>query len=701
MGETAEKIFRRTARIGIVDGRANVLEAFKAVATRAGFQSIEVFAGHEQLLHALGGDPFLVDWVLTPLHEHAKINSLVLLEKLASLSALHHVRVSLFLSHKQTQCLPKAFELGLLSWHDADFQTKSLSREIKTLLDRIETLTEGEAYIAAEYFREYLNEFKVWDELINLEQGMWNRYYDDQNLALNLAEALFKSGSKNQGRIVINQAQFFNHHIADRAAQLQALYLGSSGEGDGSFAAKHSISTAVIIDHDDQHLQLVKEVLWKIGVNEVSTFKDGEQAWQHLSQNPEPHLIIQEWQLPALTGPYFIQRVRAHGFRNVPIIILNSQLIRADIQLLKEMGASHILKKPITAKQLAMAIAWTIQQHREPTEIKALERRIVQALQNREVATARSLRDRFLKMEDVPRSRAHYVSGMFAYQNQRYEEALTHLINAVRESDGDNVDVIAMLARCLMKLRDYKAALALMEKASNLSPKNLERLCELAEIKMETGLVSEAGATIESAKAQDEQNPGVMTAEAKFNVIEGNVDKARGIMEQINGVEDVVAFMNNMAVGRTRTGAKQEGIQLYKKTLQSIPKKNTELSAIVNYNLGLALIKSGEDKLGFVYVKRAVDSGDSPVYDRAISLHDRMNAAYKAGQPFKLAERSLDDDQLLAVEQSNRWDTPMRARLFGDSQGGSPACLRSIFIPKALNGYTEYLLSHRKPAKAS
>ena len=104
----------------------------------------------------------------------------------------------------------------------------------------------------------------------------------------------------------------------------------------------------------------LKKTLAEIGVENVVSFADGDEATAWVESNDEPDLIIHEWRIPSLSGPLFIQRVRAKGFYRVPLVVISSLIKPDDMPLIREMGIAEVVAKPLEKTNLLPALVWTV-----------------------------------------------------------------------------------------------------------------------------------------------------------------------------------------------------------------------------------------------------------------------------------------------------------------------------------------------------
>ena len=69
----------------------------------------------------------------------------------------------------------------------------------------------------------------------------------------------------------------------------------------------------------------------------------------------------------------------------------------------------------------------------------------------------------------------------------------------------------------------------------------------------------------------DMDSTEVEQMKCKINIETGNVVTAKSLMNDLEAGKNVIAYMNNRAVTLARNGRFEDGISLYKKTIESIP----------------------------------------------------------------------------------------------------------------------------------
>lgn len=685
--ETLNKIASCRAQVAIVDPRSGVTQPLKIALKALGFTGVVPFESVRDFLRASKQETF--DWVLTTVLENEAQTGLQMLEALYMGLSNSKTRISLFVTREQSQCLPVAFELGLLSWHEAQFSSRFLIKDLKVLLEVIAREHWNDAYVAAHYLRVYLTRYKLWEELTHLEKKLTQTFAQDESLILNLAEAHYLSGEPRVGQELLNKLQTTSTDLLNRARLIHERYSAAPYQIQDTFAAKHHMSQAVVIDSDPQAANAIAETLRQIGVPQIHIFHDGDSAWQHIESNAQPQVIIHEWRIPGMTGPVFIQRLRQKGL-DIPLVVCSSLIQKSDAPLLHDMSVSQIVEKPVRPKQLIMAIGWAIMQYEQPTESKSLERRIIQCLSLGEFATARNLRTQFLAHSDTTQARRHYIEGAFAYYENNVLLAIEHLKKSLDKSNRENIDIMSLLGRALLKIGDYRSAMAFMEKVSHISPQNIERICALADVQMETGQIDKAKYNLERAQSMDETNELVQHMQAKHALLCDDKDRARDLIQNSQSSEEMLSFLNNIAVAKSKVGELDQSIALYRKLLQVLPAEHLEYLAVAHYNMSLAFVRHNDLVSAHRHLEQAIQIGFSRVTEKAASLLQRIEQAQKQGTKLELRiakTELIDRDTEIAMVHALS-----RIEQGGNAGSFNGIGLRGIYQPLVVSSYGKSLM---------
>ncbi|MFG0297590.1 MAG: PP2C family protein-serine/threonine phosphatase [Maioricimonas sp. JB045] len=112
----------------------------------------------------------------------------------------------------------------------------------------------------------------------------------------------------------------------------------------------------LVVDDDPISLRLIQANLEKWGGYEVTTARDGREAWELLQGEAFP-LLITDWLMPELNGVDLVRRVRAADRAEYTYIILQTAKSEmTDLVEGMEAGADDFLSKPIDLNELRVRV---------------------------------------------------------------------------------------------------------------------------------------------------------------------------------------------------------------------------------------------------------------------------------------------------------------------------------------------------------
>ena len=635
---------RKTCKVLTVDTSGPVRQMMaETLRSTLGFELTEGRSAISEALQQLEAES--IDWIIAPLGADQTVNALHLLKICTEHPELKNTRVSIFIDYEEQYVLPSAFELGLLSWHAKPFTKETYSDELKTLLEGLEKIEFKDLVISAQYFRKYLRERKAHQQHIALERGLLDIFPGDTEILMNLAIPFHQSGKSEVARSLLTQVAMIEPSKKSAVEELGKNLFGEQNPIHGDHDSGQNIlglGSCIIIDSDDSVRSQMKEILSKFCVSEIHDFSNGSEAWDFISKsNVEPSIIFMEWRIPGITGPILLQRIRHHGFNTVPIMVVSSLLQAEDLPLAREIGISSILKKPLRKEEFISSLVWIVQQDRMPTEHTTMERKIRSAIKAGKRDVFEPLAQTFLADAGVNEAKKKLIEGEILFYKGEYLPARNATIEGIKMA-GDSILGLNLLGKCFMSLKDFLSAQKCFEKAQKMSPMNIERLCNLAEVKSELGNPEAAKEDLDKAMNLDKDSVVVKEAGVKVALAQGDTESAKSLMQVLDSISGLVAYLNNKAVAYAKVGKPEEAIEMYKKTEQSIPDAQNEIKAIVAYNRALAVVKAGDTETSIEILRTIEKMPENRISKKARSLCDRLEKAKKKGTIFRL---NSDDDK--------------------------------------------------------
>jgi CheY-like chemotaxis protein len=574
-----------------------------------------------------------VDWLVTSLFAEERVNALHVLQVARESRGMARMHVSLFVSNAEAAFLPRAFALGALSSHAKGFNANQLQDAFEALLQTGERSGWSPTLVAAEYLRPILVDRQRYDALLKLETSLGQLFPDATALQLKLAEAAIHSGDVQRGRSLLWQVVQRDESLREAAQAVMDRLLG----GDGAESRWKSIrpGIAVVVDSDSMALNASKEYLEAAGAKAVYAFSDGESAWKWMQDSEAPDLLVMEWKLPKLSGPRLLQRIRAGGNAKTQVIVNSSLVGRKEQAMLREMGVAMTLEKPTKRNDFLNCLAWVMAQARRPTEATGVELAIKARLADGDADGAAKLLANYVGKADGADPTAKHLEAEIAFHVGDFNAA-KDLAMASLQLGGKSVMTLNLLGKSLMQLRDFSNALQVFERANEMSPDSIERLCAMAETHCELGQDDAALDTLGKAQKIDKGNQAVINSSVNIGLATGNATLVAEMIDKVRPSDSMLAYINNRAVAHARAGSFKEGITLYGNALEVIPQDKTHVRAAVLYNLALAHVRSGDTQAAVRVLERAPEVSDTALASKAGSLRQRAKEALQSGKPMKL-----------------------------------------------------------------
>ncbi|MDQ3234370.1 MAG: response regulator, partial [Pseudobdellovibrionaceae bacterium] len=492
--------------------------------------------------------------------------------------------------------------------------------------------------VAASYLQEYLQEVREFGDLRTLFSGLLQLYPGNLDYMLSLAHALLSMGEMDSGRVVLHQVKVTGTDRLQRVQELTQEFFGSTDlpdEPEVILAEHFGFRTCLVVDPTPESLELMKNTLVSLGFAEVVCHRDPLNALKWLRQNKKVDLIVCEWKLPNLPGPVFLYKLRNRLGLNIPLLVISESIEQREVPFLSELGASRLLQKPIDSRRLNEGIIWTLQQHTNPTDPFVIKQKLTIASKRHDVAETKKLRQLYFDLPTLLEADKQLMEAQLAFDAGCFLHAKKHALDALRLG-GSSKEGMEVLGKSLMKLREFEAAERCLANVAFISPLNVSHLCNLAECHLEQGNEEAFDQMMNKAQSIDDEASQVLETAAKGAIKRGHTETAKKLMSRLKSFKEVLAFMNNRAVSLIRVGNFQEGVDLYKRTLESLPDNQQEMRALIHYNLGLGLARSNRLEDALQALAEAERSQNRQRMIKAKSLKTRIVAAVNSGEEIAL-----------------------------------------------------------------
>lgn len=131
--------------------------------------------------------------------------------------------------------------------------------------------------------------------------------------------------------------------------------------------------SVLIVDDQPFFRVLLGEVLRNMGVRDITTAGDGEEALEALSEFT-PDVILTDWMMPVMDGLELSKRIRHlrdRHTRMVPIILVTANNRKSQIETARGCGVDNFILKPISVKSVAERLREVIERPRPFVDTEA------------------------------------------------------------------------------------------------------------------------------------------------------------------------------------------------------------------------------------------------------------------------------------------------------------------------------------------
>lgn len=614
----------KKAKILIVDSQSTIRQLFAETFRKAGFNEIFQVESLTDAIHILEAER--IDWLVTSLFADSHINALQIL-RLAIEGKTHFYRTTLILDEAEFDCLDAAFEMGLFSYLKKPLTRDSIQNEVNSLLDAYERARWNPVLIATRYIHKWLHNKNKFSHASDLERAMLSQFPANPEVLLLLAETQTKLGQTSAATQAARMVKMIDPKYK---AEADTFLTSTNEKEEKPDLGVFGISSVAVVIPDDALRATIKNALTSANVKRIDEFSDGLAAANFIKKSDDIHLIVQEWKLPTLAGHVFLQRVRQ--FKPVvPIVVMTDSVGDEDKILVMEMGVSDVFPTVPNDKAFIDKLLGVLLSSAMASDYAVQERKFRQALTAGNIDEANALKEKIFSDFTVTQGQRNYVDAELEFYLGNYGKAREQALDALRFG-YENVLTLNLLAKALTKLGDLEFALKCFAKAHSMSPQNIERICNIAEVNSELNERTKASESLEAAKTIDDQNPVVQETEAKITITQGDAATSQSALESLDSLSGFFSFMNNKAVVLSKSGKARQAIELYKNVIAALKTRAPEELYVVYYNLALAEVKNNELRPALANLKVIIAHKHNRVFEKANALAKKIEEALSKGQ---------------------------------------------------------------------
>ncbi|MCD6506368.1 response regulator [Candidatus Poribacteria bacterium] len=122
----------------------------------------------------------------------------------------------------------------------------------------------------------------------------------------------------------------------------------------------------LVVDDSLTMRRIIRNLLLKIGYEEVVEAQDGMEALEVLAHDGNIGLILTDWNMPRMTGIDFVKSVRKDKrFSGIPIIMITTNTSKMEIIQAIAAGVNNYIAKPFTPEIIREKIEQTLKKVKE------------------------------------------------------------------------------------------------------------------------------------------------------------------------------------------------------------------------------------------------------------------------------------------------------------------------------------------------
>jgi len=387
---------------------------------------------------------------------------------------------------------------------------------------------------------------------------------------------------------------------------------------------------AVLVVEDDESIQhFIAEPFTELGIDDIQCFDSGDLSWE-AAQSKEYDFIVLDWKMRGVSGLGMLNRFRSHPYyRLVPILVVSGYLGRKDFSLLDEYPYTGRLIKPfensdvVTEMQkLAAESLW----------YKKQEKAIINLFQKMGANPAKFCEG----VKELVKTAPNPFPLVFsASRHLRVQGALSEaegLISIALKLAPDSLMCMNEFGKILLMTKRYKEAEQVLLRAQELSPANLERLCDLGEVSLNQLNPERAKEFYEKALQIDEDSQKAKVGKQFSASIAGHFNSAK----KVELTENFASLLNSIGISMVRAGQYQTGYEHYHNALLYV--HEPDVRAKLAFNLGLGYLRQHLDVEALAWFKKSVEWG--VIFKKGV---DQVKSLEKKLASSSTPETSIED----------------------------------------------------------
>jgi tetratricopeptide (TPR) repeat protein len=613
--------------------RSMLVAAIKSL----GYIDITSAASGRETLNAMADKE--IGWIIGSYSDDETPNILQILSLTHHNKDFRPIMVSVFIPSNITSLLPKAFELGLLSWHSIEVSSDGIKSNLNEVIKLFEKNKGETREVAAHYLRQYLLESRGFKTLVQLEESMANVNSGSSSHYFDLAKAEILALDYESGIRRLRQLEVCFPEMRDQIDKFAKVHASDHWTQSSANTLLFDDRLTHIVCNDSATTEKFKATLNALGIKSVQSFAEGKTYVDKVKSTKQiPQLFIFDWGITDIENVVLVQRVQTiDGFPENILIFSDFVDPGKDKVVLKELGLFGSISSPINTETLGKELLRLTRELHFPKNSDSLEFKMRRALQKGQTKIAVDIYKAARGNPQVSESAKIFMHAQLDFAHGLHAKAAKMMIDGMRKF-GDSIASLNFLGKCMLALGKFDSAVACFSKANEMAPGSIERLCGLSMAKFENKDRPGATKALNDAKVIDPNNPDVIVTEAIHDLRDDKVDRARLMLKRLNSHLGIGANLNNTAVANIRCQRIDEALKLYAAARAAIPDELTPARLVIQYNHALALgrLNSNLDKIPDLLTEVTTQAPSESLRKKAGSLLKRVNMTIATGAPLHI-----------------------------------------------------------------
>ena len=374
-----------------------------------------------------------------------------------------------------------------------------------------------------------------------------------------------------------------------------------------------------------------------MGFPEVFTAKSGIHGLSLVEKHAIEFVVV-AWDMIGLPGTTFVQKARAKRRRKyLPCVLYSKNMGGGDAQLIKELGFQDVLSMPFDKATARALIQKVVDREANLDPIEITLRRIESLIAESRLAEAMKCITPRLDQRGPVFARAQTVVAEAWMQIGRLDLSEGCLHSAIDDSPG-YAPAMQLIARMLSQKGQHGEAIAMLERMSKNSPKNMSMLVGLGAAYVNADRHDEATQVFDRVLKMDSDNQSAKDEMGKLAFKDGNMILAAKLLAGTENGNEISRYFNNLAVSLVGKGAFLEAIETYQNAINLLA--NKAQIHLLHYNLGLAYRKRGDNPKALANL--CTSYIHDPTYEKAyVAIARLVNEMKEKGEAY---DRKLTGD---------------------------------------------------------